>query len=202
MNNCSLLLIQYFLSYKLKHKSKVLQPWDFWRQIASEWLTITKLNGGSVVWIDTMIILFRVLAPSEIPLVWASLIVIQLSSGLLKASTTPDTELQRWVYTCAWGIPWLGFLGIPGQVSLCRTRTLAMEKSITRTQYRISVGWDTESDDTPAQRAHLGGKRKSIRQGSSSQTRMAEPPQERHRYGVFVNRYQCFSMFNEINDLH
>lgn len=63
MNNCSLLLIQYFLSYKLKHKSKVLQPWDFWRQIASEWLTMTKLNGGSVVWTDTMIILFHVAAP-------------------------------------------------------------------------------------------------------------------------------------------
>lgn len=145
---------------------------------------------------------FMWLLPSEIPLVWASLIVIQLSSGLLKASTTPDTEVQRSVYTCAWGIPWLGFLGIPGQISLCRTRALAMEKSIARTQYGISVSWDTESGDTPAQRAHLGGKRKIIQQGSSSQTRMAEPPQERDRYGVFVNRSPCFSVFNEINDLH
>ena len=122
---------------------------------------MTRLNGGSVVWIDTMIILFHVLAPVWNPSVWASLIVIQLSSGLLKASTTPDTEVQRSVYTCAWGIPWLRFLGILGQVHLCRTRTLAVEKSIAKSQYGIFVSWDIESDDTPAQRAHLGEKKSS-----------------------------------------
>lgn len=141
----------------------------------------------------------------DIPLYELPLIVIQLSSGLLKACTPPGTKVQRSIYTCAWEIPRLDFLGSLGQVSLCVTRTLAMESQSQNLvqnlcELRYWIRWHTfKSLCTSPQGT---SSKKIIQQDRNSQTRMAVPPQESHKHGVFVTRSWYFFMFNEINDLY